>query len=212
MERGHPARKACVARSKLFALRAHAGSDARVPSERPLKIRGVLMKGSRLNKYFAVTALLVFSVTVVSSLSQTTTANNFKNLETPQTDASTSLSRGRSLLKQGHADQALPLLQSALSSFTQANDARGIAAAEDALGDLYLVQGQYKLALDYYKSAYQSFTVAAGKDQTSATAANSVASRAGSTASAATQTAESTLDNGFNANLMLAKIGDTNYR
>jgi CHAT domain-containing protein len=130
----------------------------------------------------------------------------------PQTDASTSLSRGRSLLKQGHADQALPLLQSALSSFTSSNDARGIAAAEDALGDLYLIQGQYKVALEHYQKAYQSFTVAAGKDQTSAAAANNVASRAGSTASAATETAASTLDNSFNANLMLAKIGDTNYR
>ncbi|HXI23720.1 MAG TPA: CHAT domain-containing tetratricopeptide repeat protein [Pyrinomonadaceae bacterium] len=170
------------------------------------------MKNSKLNVYFPVTAMLVLAVALVSSLSQITTANNFKNLETPQTDASTSLSRGRALLKQGHADQALPLLQSALSSFTQSNDARGIAAAEDALGDLYLVQGQYKVALEHYQKAYQSFTVAAGKDQTNAAAANNVASRAGSTASAATQTAESTLDNGFNANLMLAKIGDTNYR
>src|SRR5256714_1510642 len=170
------------------------------------------MTGKRLNKYFAVTGLVVLVVAVVCSLSPITTANNFENVESPQTDASTSLSRGRSLLKQGHADQALPLLQSALSSFTQSNDARGIAAAEDALGDLYLIQGQYRVALDHYKSAYQSFTVAAGKDQTNSTAANSVASRAGSTASAATQTAESTLDNGFNANLMLAKIGDTNYR
>jgi CHAT domain-containing protein len=170
------------------------------------------MKSKKLNVYFPITAMLVFAVVAVSSLSQIATANNFKNLEAPQTDASTSLSRGRSLLKQGHADQALSLLQSALSSFTQSNDARGIAAAEDALGDLYLIQGQYKVALEHYRSAYQSFTVAAGKDQTNATAANSVASRAGSTASAATQTAESTLDNGFNANLMLAKIGDTNYR
>jgi CHAT domain-containing protein len=40
-----------------------------------------------------------------------------------------------------------------------------------------------------------------------------VAGRAGSTASAATETAATgTLDNGFNANLMLAKIGDTHYR
>src|SRR6185295_13922855 len=116
---------------------------------------------------------------------------SFADAAAPQTDAATSLSRGRSLLKQGHADQALPLLQSALSSFTQANDARGIAAAEDALGDLYLVQGQYKVALEHYQKAYQSFTVAAGKDQTNATAANSVASRAGSTASAATETAAS---------------------
>ncbi len=130
----------------------------------------------------------------------------------PQTDASTSLSRGRSLLKQGHADQALPLLQSALTSFTQSSDLRGIAAAEDAMGDLYLIQGQYKVALDHYRSAYQSFTVAAGKDQTNAAAANNVSSRINSTAGAASETASSTLDNGFNANLMLAKIGDTNYR
>jgi len=130
----------------------------------------------------------------------------------PQTDPSTSLSRGRALLKQGHADQALPLLESALNAFKQSNNARGIAAAEDALGDLYLIQGQYKVALDHYKSAYQSFVVASGKDQSSAAAANTVASRAGGTASAAAETAANTVDNGFNANLMLAKIGDTNYR
>src|SRR5947208_2068999 len=130
----------------------------------------------------------------------------------PQNDPSTSLSRGRALLKQGHADQALPLLESALTAFTSTNNARGIAAAQDALGDLYMIQGQYKVALDHYKSAYQSFVVASGKDQTGASAANNIASRANSTAGAATETATSTLDNGFNANLMLAKIGDTNYR
>ena len=131
----------------------------------------------------------------------------------PQTDASTLLSRGRALLKQGHADQALGPIESALAAFTQAKDARGIAASEDALGDLYMIQGQDKVALDHYQKAYQSFTVAAGKDQASSAAANSAAGLTGSsTASAATQTATSTLDNGFNANLMLAKIGDTNYR
>src|ERR1051326_2919415 len=153
--------------------------------------------------------ILILSVGLCLHQSSPAGANSAVTL---QTDASTSLAHGRSLLKQGHADQALPLLQSALSSFTQSSDARGIAAAEDALGDLYLVQGQYKVALEHYRSAYQSFTVAAAKDQTNTTAANSVASRAGSTASAATETAASTLDNSFNANLMLAKIGDTNYR
>ena len=54
--------------------------------------------------------------------------------------------------------------------------------------------------------------VASGKDQKTEAAANTVASRAGGTAAAATETAASTADNGFNANLMLAKIGDTNYR
>jgi len=131
---------------------------------------------------------------------------------TPQTDPNSALDRGRTLLRQGHADQALGYLETALNYYTQANNPRGIAAAEDALGDLYLVQGQYKVALDHYQKAYQSFVIARGKDAQTSAAANSVAGRAGSTASAATQTATGTFDNGFNANLMLAKIGDTNYR
>jgi len=130
----------------------------------------------------------------------------------PQSDPNSALNRGRALLRQGHADQALGFLETALKVYSQANNARGIAAAEDALGDLYLVQGQYKVALDHYQKAYQAFVIARGKDETTSAAANSVAGRAGGTASAATQTATSTFDNGFNANLMLAKIGDTNYR
>jgi CHAT domain-containing protein len=165
-----------------------------------------------LNKYFLI-ALIGLLVIGASILSPATIANNLDSAVIPQTDPSTSLSRGRALLKQGHADQALSLLESALTGFTSTNNARGIAAAQDALGDLYMIQGQYKVALDHYTSAYQSFVVASGKDQASANVANNVAGRAGSTASAATETAAtSTLDNGFNANLMLAKIGDTNYR
>jgi CHAT domain-containing protein/tetratricopeptide (TPR) repeat protein len=170
------------------------------------------MKGIMLNQYFLI-ALILSLVIGVSTLSPTTIASKIDGPINPQTDPSTSLSRGRALLKQGHADQALSLLESALTAFTSTNNARGIAAAQDALGDLYMVQGQYKVALDHYKSAYQSFVVASGKDQTSANVASNVAGHAGSTASAATETAATgTLDNGFNANLMLAKIGDTNYR
>jgi CHAT domain-containing protein/tetratricopeptide (TPR) repeat protein len=170
------------------------------------------MKAIPFHKYFAPAAL--FLAALGSPFLFRASANNIhdSSISFAQTDPSVSLSRGRALLKQGHADQALPLLDSALSAFTQTNNARGIAAAEDALGDLYLIQGQYKVALDHYRSAYQSFVVASGKDQTSANVANSVASRAGGTASAATETAAGTVDNGFNANLMLAKIGDTNYR
>lgn len=130
----------------------------------------------------------------------------------PQADPATALSRGRALLKQGHADQALGYLETALNLYTQTNNPRGIAASEDALGDLYMIQGQNTVALAHYQKAYQSFVVARGKDAETQTAANSLAGRAGSTASAATETATSTADNGFNANLMLAKIGDTNYR
>ncbi len=167
--------------------------------------------GKRFYRYFAPTALITVLLSVLWFSTGRPVRASLGFL--PQTDSSTSLSRGRALLKQGHADQALPLLQSALTAFTQANNARGVAAAEDALGDLYMVQGQYKVALDHYQNAYKSFVVASGKDQTSAAGANTAAGLTGSgTASAATQTATSTMDNGFNANLMLAKIGDTNYR
>jgi CHAT domain-containing protein/tetratricopeptide (TPR) repeat protein len=159
---------------------------------------------------------LFVAATLVLSQGSSVTADNSRllcsSLIEPQTDAGTSLSRGRALLRQGHADQALGLLEAALNLYSQANNARGIASAEDALGDLYLIQGQYKVSLDHYQKAYQAFVTARGKDATTSAAASSVASRAGATASAATETAASVADNGFNANLMLAKIGDTNYR
>ncbi|HEX3085267.1 MAG TPA: CHAT domain-containing tetratricopeptide repeat protein [Pyrinomonadaceae bacterium] len=172
------------------------------------------MRSIRFYRRVIAAALLVMVVLGARSIWITTTfARTSGHLMGAQTDPSSALSRGRALLKQGHADQALPLLESALTGFTSTNNARGIAAAEDALGDLYMIQGQYKVALDHYQKSYQSFVVASGKDQAGANVANNVAGRAGSTASAATETAAtSTLDNGFNANLMLAKIGDTNYR
>src|SRR4029434_5261773 len=65
---------------------------------------------------------------------------------------------------------------------------------------------------DHFQKAYEAFAAASGKDQTNQAVANTVASNAGATTAAATETAASTADNGFNANLMLAKIGDINYR
>ncbi|MGZ5436085.1 MAG: CHAT domain-containing tetratricopeptide repeat protein, partial [Pyrinomonadaceae bacterium] len=119
---------------------------------------------------------------------------------------------GRSLLKQGHADQALNHLQTALTLYTQANNQRGIAATRDALGDLYLLQGQYKVALEHFEKAYEAFTAAAAKDQKTQAVTSTVAGQAGATTGAAAETAASTADNSFNANLMLAKIGDTSFR
>ena len=130
----------------------------------------------------------------------------------PQTDPGTALNQGRALLKQGHADQALGYLQTALNGYTQAKNPRGIAASEDGLGDLYMIQGQYPVALEHYQKAYQAFATAASTDQTNQAATSSVAGLAGSTAGAAAQTAGTiAANNAFNANLMLAKIGDTNY-
>lgn len=174
------------------------------------------MKGIRFYKHFVPTALLVVIITLSSALLFSVGADSLHDSSLlnvpPQTDPNSALDRGRALLRQGHADQALGYLETALTAYTQSNNARGIAAAQDALGDLYLIQGQYKVSLDHYQKAYEAFVTARGKDQESEAAASTVASRAGSTAAAATETAASTADNGFNANLMLAKIGDTNYR
>jgi CHAT domain-containing protein/predicted negative regulator of RcsB-dependent stress response len=111
-----------------------------------------------------------------------------------QTDqAGAALHQGRRLLKQGHTDQALIQLQTALNLYTAAKNNSGMAAAENELGDLYLRQGQYQVAIDHYQKALDGFLGAARKpDVVNATVGLA--------------------DDAFNANLMLAKIGDVNFR
>lgn len=117
-------------------------------------------------------------------------------------DASTALREGRRLLKRGKADQALGQLQTALRLYTAAKDNHGIAAANNELGDLYLRQGQYKVALDHYEKAFEGFLVGDKKQAEAAAAASLVDSRL----------AEANIaDDKFNANLMLAKIGDVSF-
>lgn len=110
-----------------------------------------------------------------------------------QLQAVQSLKQGRLLLRRGQANQALSLLQTALKSFKEANNSKGEAAANDALGDLYARQGQYSIALGYYTSAHQAFKAAAQKQ-------------------GAAESIFGVPDNEYNAALMLAKIGDTNFR
>src|ERR1043165_3283214 len=111
----------------------------------------------------------------------------------PQSDqASTALQEGRKLLKRGHADQALVQLRSALDLYTAAKNSSGVAAAHNELGDLYMRQGQYSVALDHYQKALDGFLAFEKKDVAAA--------------------AVGLGDDKFNANLMLAKIGDVNFR
>ena len=107
--------------------------------------------------------------------------------------AAQALKQGRALLKRGKADLALVQLQNALSQFKQAGNPKGVAAANDALGDLYVRQGQYTVAVKFYQDAQAAFREAASKQ-------------------GALETTIGMPDNEFNANLMLAKIGDTYYR
>ena len=124
-----------------------------------------------------------------------------------QTDnASAALHEGRRLLKRGRADQALVQLRNALNLYTAAKNNSGMAAAHNELGDLYMRQGQYAVALDHYQKALEGFLAGDPQKQVSTAAASAVAPVAGVAASAAVA------DDQYNANLMLAKIGDVNYR
>ena len=122
-----------------------------------------------------------------------------------QGDASSALREGRRLLKRGQADKALIQLRNALNLYTAAKNNSGMAAAHNELGDLYMRQGQYQVALENYQKALEGF-VQGDKKEAINTAAVSVV------APGAAPVAGAIADDGYNANLMLAKIGDTNFR
>jgi CHAT domain-containing protein len=107
--------------------------------------------------------------------------------------AGAALREGRRLLKRGRADQALIQLRTALNLYTTAKNNSGIAATHNELGDLYLRQGQYQVALDNYQKALDGFLAFDAKK-------------------AAADAMVGLGDDKFNANLMLAKIGEVNFR
>lgn len=111
-----------------------------------------------------------------------------------QTDqAGAALREGKRLLKRGRADQALIQLRTALNLYTSAKNNSGIAATHNELGDLYLRQGQYQIALDNYQKALDGFL-------------------AFDPSKAAAEAITGLGDDKYNANLMLAKIGEVNFR
>ena len=131
----------------------------------------------------------------------------------PQTDqAGSALQQGRKLLKRGQTAEALGHLQTALNLYATSKNPRGVGAAHNELGDLYLRQGQHKVALDHFQKAYQALSGAAVQEQQAGAAAGGAARMVGSDAGAATEAAASVSDTDFNANLVLAKIGETNFR
>ena len=152
------------------------------------------------------TTLLFAAALMIASLDFPSRANTPAMSLTPpqQTDqAGAALRQGRQLLKRGHTDQALVQLQTALNLYTAAKNNRGVAAVQNELGDLYLRQGQYQVALDHYQKALEGF-LGADKRQESVSSAVPNAALANAAVGLA--------DDKFNANLMLAKIGDVNFR
>jgi CHAT domain-containing protein/tetratricopeptide (TPR) repeat protein len=112
-------------------------------------------------------------------LDRTATASASSAPLAQDADGRAKLDQARKLLKMGKADKALGLLEQALKQLEAANDQKGVAVAQDALGDLYNRQGQYTVALSHYQKARDVY-------------------------SAQSDT--------YNANLMLAKVGDMYYR
>ncbi|HLM25155.1 MAG TPA: tetratricopeptide repeat protein, partial [Pyrinomonadaceae bacterium] len=132
-------------------------------------------------------------------------ANKVSSSPQQSDSAGAALREGRRLLKRGQADKALIQLRNALDLYTAAKNNSGMAAAHNELGDLYMRQGQYQVALDHYQKALDGFLVSdPRKEAVSAAAVSAVAPVAAPVAAIG--------DDKYNANLMLAKIGDVNYR
>src|SRR5215208_3388202 len=134
-------------------------------------------------KYRKVTSVLLAVFLLISPVSYAQQADS----------AGTALREGRRLLKRGHADKALIQLRNALNLYTAAKNNSGIAATHNELGDLYLRQGQYQIALDNYQNALDGFLAFDATKQV-------------------VNAAVGIGDDKYNANLMLAKIGDVNFR
>ena len=120
-------------------------------------------------------------------------------------NAGAALREGRRLLQRGQADNALIQLRNALDLYTAAKNNSGMAAAHNELGDLYMRQGQYPVALEHYQKALDGFLVTDPRKEAVNTAAVSAIAPAAAPVAAIG-------DDKYNANLMLAKIGDVNYR
>lgn len=160
---------------------------------------------------FLVSTSLVLALAVAAISHDNSNSTNRAIQQADQ--AGTALQEGRRLLKRGKAAEALGQLQTALNLYTTAKNQRGIAAAHNELGDLYLRQGQNKTALDQYQQAYDALTGVLGQEQKNTAAAGTAARMVPSTkAGEAVDTAASASNTGFNAKLLLAKIGDTNYQ
>jgi CHAT domain-containing protein/predicted negative regulator of RcsB-dependent stress response len=146
-----------------------------------------------------------FWLTVVLSIAPIAVRANTPTPNPQQNDAGTALREGRRLLKRGQADKALVQLRNALNLYTAAKNNSGMAATYNELGDLYMRQGQYQVALDNYQKALDGFIQGDKKEAVNTAAVSAVAPGAAPLATAIA-------DDKYNANLMLAKIGDVNSR
>jgi CHAT domain-containing protein len=149
-----------------------------------------------------VLSLLLIVTTVVFCLAPSATFAARASLKAMPPEAQQSSGaveereQGRALLHRGQAADALVHLERALKGFQESGDKTGEASTLDLLGELYERQGRYDVALKDYEAAHDIYvSLAAGESRQGALAASL-----------------STQEGGYNANLMLAKIGQMYYR
>jgi len=104
--------------------------------------------------------------------------------------------QGRAMLRRGRAAEALVHLERALALFRQQNDRPGEATVRDLLGDLYERQGQFDAALRHYEAAYEIFSGMAAREGRAPEIVGALSTQEGT----------------YNANLMLAKMGQARLR
>ena len=104
--------------------------------------------------------------------------------------------KGRALLRQGKAAEALIHLESALKLFQQAGDKLGEASVNDLLGELYERQGRYDVALKNFESAHDYYAGEAARPANNIQVVKALSPK----------------DFAYNANLMLSKIGNVHLR
>ena len=112
---------------------------------------------------FGVTATVTWSDVctpanpVVGPVTQPTPTATPNGNSSGQGSARDKLEQGRNLLAHFNFYAALAPLFEALKSYKSGGDMNGIGVTSDALGDLYLQEGQYEVALGYFQSARQAF-------------------------------------------------------
>ena len=114
--------------------------------------------------YLSLLAAGFACIVTLAPISNSVTAAGGRNSTAAETaanspdEAARALAEGTALLRRNRADLALPLLESALKLFTQANDRSGLAASHDALGDIYLRHGQHAPAIEHFRRAAEAFS------------------------------------------------------
>ncbi len=144
-----------------------------------------------------ITGLLIFSTIICGGpLTFTPAKANAGASPAQNIGAAEARERGRALLRQGKASEALIHLENALKLFQQANSKPGEASVNDLLGELYEQQGRYDVALKRYESAYEFYAVEAARPVNQIEVVKALSPR----------------DFAYNANLMLSKIGSVHFR